>query len=491
MGLYGATSAPGLTWQHDGVDGGDLVSAAYSLGVAHPPGYPTYLLMGKAFSLIPWGNVAHRLDVMSATFAAAAVLMTCWTTARLAKAAGASETVAALAAMVSALALATSTILWSQAVIAEVYTTYVFFLAAVVLCLLRWRQSPGQARWLWLAALLGGLGLGSHLTLALTLLPAAAWVFLWRHPSRRALAGASMSFVLGLSVFLYLPWRAAHNPPINWGDAATWSGFWRMVSAAPYRDLAFGLPWGDLPQRISALANLLGSQLQWWGLFMALIGVRCLWQKDRPWALFSVVVGFMAAIYATMYNTTDSYVYLLPLAVVLSWWLGMGIVQMVEWLSAWRGISPVHMAGMAVGLVLLVPGVSVARSYSYQDLSHSRDAEYYALGVWQFTEPNAIILSGRDAQLFALWYYSIVERPGTGRLVVAYPLLQYPWYQEQVRRMDAPLLPEGPLSYHPALEALVDNSIRRRPVYFTEDPSDILPTYRAVPAGQLWRLEPP
>lgn len=317
----------------------------------------------------------------------------------------------------AALALATSGILWSQAVIAEVYTLQLFFASAITLCLLKWRQDPGRTQWLWLAGLLGGVGLGSHMTLALVLLPAAAlvaWIAISHHNPWRTVLGGGLSFLLGLLVFLYLPWRAAQASPINWGSANTWSGFWWLVSAAPYRHLAFGLPWEHLPQRVSALANLVGSQFQWWGLFLGLLGLFYLWQKDRPWALFSGAIALLTTVYAITYDTTDSYVYLLPLALVLSWWLAVGIAQVMHWIARRPGAQAAGLSALALGLLVLVPGVNVARSYGAQDLSRSREAEVYARNVWQATEPDAIIMSDRDAQLFALWYFDVIEAPRTG-----------------------------------------------------------------------------
>ena len=54
-GVYFSTLAPGLTWAHNGADGGDLLSAVASGGVPHPTGYPTYLLLAQAFQYIPVG----------------------------------------------------------------------------------------------------------------------------------------------------------------------------------------------------------------------------------------------------------------------------------------------------------------------------------------------------------------------------------------------------------------------------------------------------
>ena len=50
-------------------DSGDLVASIHTLGIAHPPGYALYVLLGKLFvTLLPFGNIAYRVNVMSAVF---------------------------------------------------------------------------------------------------------------------------------------------------------------------------------------------------------------------------------------------------------------------------------------------------------------------------------------------------------------------------------------------------------------------------------------
>jgi hypothetical protein len=53
---YALTLAPGLTWAHDGADGGDFATALATGGIAHPPGYPTYLLAAAPAAALPVGN---------------------------------------------------------------------------------------------------------------------------------------------------------------------------------------------------------------------------------------------------------------------------------------------------------------------------------------------------------------------------------------------------------------------------------------------------
>lgn len=64
MGVYLSTLAPGLTWANDGSDGGDLIAAAYTGGVAHPTGYPLYLLLARLFQFVPLGSLADRKSVV-------------------------------------------------------------------------------------------------------------------------------------------------------------------------------------------------------------------------------------------------------------------------------------------------------------------------------------------------------------------------------------------------------------------------------------------
>src|SRR3954471_12731520 len=71
---YACTLAPGVTWANDGADSGDLIAATATLGVAHPTGYPTYLLLARMFQLIPLGDLALRSTIFSALAAVLAAL---------------------------------------------------------------------------------------------------------------------------------------------------------------------------------------------------------------------------------------------------------------------------------------------------------------------------------------------------------------------------------------------------------------------------------
>src|SRR5215510_1201307 len=76
LSVYSFTLAPTVTL----VDSGELIVAAKSLGVAHPPGFPLYVVLAHLATLIPIGSIAFRVNLASAVFAALGAVMITWVT---------------------------------------------------------------------------------------------------------------------------------------------------------------------------------------------------------------------------------------------------------------------------------------------------------------------------------------------------------------------------------------------------------------------------
>ncbi|MDE2491631.1 MAG: DUF2723 domain-containing protein, partial [Elusimicrobia bacterium] len=154
-------------------DSADLASTAMTLGVAHPPGYPLYSLLGRGWlTLLPWGNPAYRLNVLSALAGAAAVAMLFALVRRHAGTAG---------ALAAAAVWTLSAPLWKFSLLEEMYSLHALF--AVSLLALAEGERESVFRRARLSGLLLGLGLVNHQSLLL-LVPALAW--LWRGEAARA-----------------------------------------------------------------------------------------------------------------------------------------------------------------------------------------------------------------------------------------------------------------------------------------------------------------
>ena len=156
FGLYLATMAPSVTPG----DPGELLSAAKTLGIGHPPGYPLTTILTHAFaSAIPFASFAYRGNLVAAVVAAVAAWLTGLLVRRL--------TGSLIAGITSGLLLAVSETFWSQALIAKpTYALNAAFVAGTLLALLRagaeTRRQGSSHRWLALAAFLAGLGVANH-----------------------------------------------------------------------------------------------------------------------------------------------------------------------------------------------------------------------------------------------------------------------------------------------------------------------------------------
>jgi len=524
--IYLDTLAPSITWRHDGADGGDLIAAAYTLGIPHPTGYPLYVLLARLFTFLPWGDIAYRVNLMSAFFAAATIPLVYLASSILlaptmeteedpilgtaegpvlSTAEGWSDRIARLAAAVTAaLAFAFSPVFWSQAVIAEVHALNAFFVALMIYLLSSWhntRTSSSGPCLFYSLAFFYGLSLGNHLSM-LFLLPAGLLLALRgefrRFLKPKTLATASAFFLLGLSVYLYLPLRAAQHPPINWGDPHTGPGFTWLVSARLYREFIFALPWKYIPARVSAWSALLIQQFGWWGPFLGLTGLWFWWSEDRILCGFLAIFVLISSIYAIGYNTTDSYVYLIPSLLVMALWLGKGVhcvlVALREFLC---GIVRAVSSSSAFFLLsscafLLLPLFSLVSNYSALDLSSDKTASDYGLGVLRTLPANAIIITDTDAHTFALWYFHYAERIRPDVAVLNATLLQYDWYREGIRRLYPQLAVPSPGSelVSPVV-ALIDSNIGSYPTYLTDPNPQLEAHHRLSRQGSGYQVMMP
>ena len=138
-----------------GGDSGELICAARVLGVAHPPGYPLYTLLGHLATLLPLGSMAVRVNLLSALADAGAAGLLCLAVHRVTGRAG--------AGVLAGLAFALSPMVWPYAVTAEVFALNNLLVAALLALSVRGLAAP--ERTLPAAALVFGLGLSNHHTI--------------------------------------------------------------------------------------------------------------------------------------------------------------------------------------------------------------------------------------------------------------------------------------------------------------------------------------
>ncbi len=429
LGVYLSTLAPGLSWANHGADGGDLITAAATLGVPHPSGYPTYTLLARLFLAVPIGSLAYRANLLSAVCAAGAAAMV---TLLVCRGSAAPRRFALVGGLVGGLAFGLSPVLWSQAVIAEVYALHALFVSLILYTLPLGGAWARRAGWDLLSGGLFGLALGNHLTTILLLPP---WLFLsiWTGDGQRPahlaerLALRLAGLAAGLLIYLYLPLSAGRHPPVNWGLPVDWPGFGWTVSGVPYHALAFGLPTGFVLNRVEGWASLIIAQFGLVGMVGAFYG---LFFGEGHGARVKLITTWQAlafSVFAIGYNTADSYAYLLPAFMALAIWLGLGLASALASLGAVGPRQPARLV-LVSGLILTL-ALNAVGQLPAVDASRDTAAEAFGQAVMQQAPPGALIFTHADQDTFAAWYYrfALAQRPDTA--VVVEPLLEFEWYR--------------------------------------------------------------
>lgn len=428
--VYGLTLAPGLTWAHRGADGGDLIAAAATGGVPHPTGYPTYLLLARLFQFLPVGTLAFRTNLLSALAAALAAALVYGLVKR------ASQNT--LAAVLSGLAFGLSPLLWSQAVITEVYALHAFFVALILYLSLR---EPGPDPALGLSF---GLAMGNHVT-SIFLLP-----LVFAAPNRSSLLRRLAWTGAGLLTYLALPLRALTNPPVNWGNPVTLKNFLWLATGQLYRDELLALTRSALAARLQSAAALLRDQFGLAGLALSLLGLIFYFRRSRLHRN-TIWIAAVFFVFATVYSTDDSYLYLLPLVLSFAVWLGLGVDGLMDALSGPRKepLPPRNKKmAWAFGLLALAYLLALAAShFPRMDASRDARAEQFGQMVMAQMPDNAIVFAKGDEAVFALWYfhYAVKERPDLA--VIAKDLLAFDWYRQTLKETYPSLDVGGPYPF--------------------------------------------
>ncbi|MBI4054667.1 MAG: DUF2723 domain-containing protein [Elusimicrobia bacterium] len=507
LGLYLSTSYPSLSPYRDS---GDLAASACSLGVAHPSGYPLYSLVGSAFlRLCPWGNPAYILNLASAVCVA---LAAAWLFLRF-------SGVSFFTGIFAALLFSWAPSVWSLGQVSEMYALHVLLGAC-----LSW--AAWQSRWL-LAAFLWGLGCANHQSLIL-LAPAILYGMFRESGTLRSARHAPLGlptplasgrgsdtsrslgelqragrnwalffffFLLGLSVYLYLPLRSLQDPVLHWGEPRTFRNFFRLVLRSDLGGLRLhpevsGGAWGwrEAGGQVALALSSIRDQLGWPGTLLAFWGAvagrKCAWVRFAVTAfLFSGPLFLFLANLSPEDRATRA---ILEPHWVLPVFFGVCLAAWGWWnlRMRWgRGLLGIVIYGLGVGIL----GAAFAFGISGRNQRANFAAYDYAQNLFQVLPPQALLVSPDDPTAFALSYWQVCrsKRPDVVPILFHRTL----WGYRQLRRRHPELLPEGEItSGQQLLQVLMTWNLHRgRPIY-ADLPQKFSGYGVALPSALTYRL---
>ena len=435
--VYLRTLLPGMAFD----DWGEMQTVPHVLGVAHPTGYPTYVLLAWAWSLLPIGEVAFRANLLSAVCAALA----------LGVGASAAQRLGVRPVIAAPMLLATGLVgsIWLASTVAEVNPLHLLLMALLIDRTLAWGDGR-RLRDLALGGLLIGLGVGNH-ALTLFVAPWLVLAALWegrstlrQHPAwLLAPAGAALA---GAMVYLYVPLAASLDPPLVYNRPVTWDAFRFLVTGEQFRAQYSTLLtpdgiaiFGDALPRLGRLAVASASVVL---PILGVVGAVAL-ARRRP----AIAAALGAVVLVGCYTWAN---YLELEHYLLVPWLVTGMLGAVALEAVARRLErgidgrAGAMAGYATAALAVVLAVGLgALNLGAVDRSGDRSAEIFADEVLDALPPDAAILTYWSAST-PLWHATHVEGRRPDVLVVDDSNVVYEGWGTRLARADA-LACERPL----------------------------------------------
>ena len=431
LGVYSATLTPSLSYVSP--DGNELATVCYTLGLAHSTGYPLYTWLGKLFTFLPVGDVAHRVNLMSATLGAAGVALL-YIVLRLLTSDLQHRAASRAASAFAALLFGFSRTFWSQATIAEVYAPNVFMLTLTLVLLLWWarveereqrdrpRGGTGWRRLLpsWRSALLlllfglcFGLSLGTHMS-DLGFAPAFALFALlvspWTAISPLGGGVAVGGFLLGLLQFLWLPLRAHTllDAPMRAHAPTTLRGIYNYTLGA-FPQFKFAFPLTALPDRVVVYLYFLVQQFGFVGLLLGIGGMWLLLFRRPRWFFLLIGMYLVHVWFFIQYRAFDLDVFFIPAhliyATFIGYGVGWGIKQLAQIRRAALRWGLVGLVGLALTLGLVR---EVQVNWAVNDRSGDTAINDFYENVFDLLPENAVLLNRGGVFGYDLFYFRLV-----------------------------------------------------------------------------------
>ncbi|MFA5778563.1 MAG: DUF2723 domain-containing protein [Elusimicrobiota bacterium] len=398
-------------------DSGELITAAYTLGIAHPPGYPLWTILGKIFTIIiPFGNIAYRINLMSAFFGACTCAIFYFIIKKIVIVEENNEKKlsAAHALSASAIVLCLSSTLWSQSIISEVYTLNAFFVVLIIYLLL----TESDLR---LVVFIYGLSLANHYIMFL-FGPVFAFYLIWKNPkvfNLKTILSLLIFFLPGLFLYLYLPVRSSANPPIDWGNPENLKNFIAHIGRFQYKGLELAAKVG-FTTKLIFIRNFFSQLVQNFGLFavLSVFGLISLIKKDIKFALLTVFIflaNTLGLIILLNFKFTpqdiDAFTpYYIPAWIMAALWAGYKICE-------WRNVR-FFLHGVLILLAFQIIWSKFNFSGFYYTVAPNRYnfiAYDYPVNILKTVERNSVLYLHEevDETIFTLSYLTNVlkKRP--------------------------------------------------------------------------------
>lgn len=476
--IYLTTMARGVL----DTDAGELAAVQYTLGIAHPTGYPLFTIIGFLFSRIPLPiRPIIQLNILATIWCVLAVYVFVKTIHLLLDNVKffikdeynrfeLNEFHKIIISSFGGLALAFSKTFWYQSVAVEVYGLNIFlFSLTFYFSFKAFFQKDDDVIFNknWFKALVFlSLGFTNHLTTVFAL-PAILFLFFSYRKfdtiqTKRLIYYFLIGFFIVLIIYLYLPIRARTYPNLNWGNPSNLPEFINHITGRLYHQFLFP-SFSDYISKIvfflNSLSvsfyrtNLSGSEFSI-GIILIFIGYFSTYFFVRKLFVILNLILIPNIFITSLYNIPDIDAYFLPSFYSLGIFsaFGLGYLCTID-------IKPRFKTSMLILIFVLSIGWEIYFNHYRNDESNNHLMDDYTTALLDSVEKGAIVYSYRSSFYFPTLYYQLVEKYRTDVVVAEHLLVQLKWYYKQLDRI------------HPGIIELQDSVVNLkttgRDVYFS------------------------
>jgi hypothetical protein len=512
-------------------DSGELATVVCTLGIAHPTGYPLFTLLGRCWIMIPSAmEEIIQLNLLSAILTAIAVGLFFKTTLAIRRAVLVFQPKSQkrqestnhrfiFASIIASLIIGFSTTFWSQSAAFEVYALHLVLVLLTIWMFIggleEQRAEPRSiSRKLIFFAFILGLSFSNHMTTVL-LAPGFLWLYFqtfgFRRESFLRIFRLAPFFLLGLSVYLYLPVRSSGHPLLDWGHPATLERFFWHISGKQFRVWMFS-GWDVVHKQLNYYVSNFTSEYYFIIMACIIAGVLVLFKQSRRLFIFLVLLFGTTIIYASNYDIFDINSYFMLSYLVMGFIIAWGInflIERIENNRLWLKI-------VIVAMFCALPVIQVVSNWERVDETRNKIPQRFVEKAFSDFEPHAIVLASQwDYFISPSWYYQFIRQKRPDVTVVDKSLLQNrswyflelehkaPWLMERIRPRADLFLRELNKFEHDLpfdfsiiqaqwknlLSEIVEQSLPDHPVYIdARIDQEFSPEYQRTPAGLFLRL---
>jgi hypothetical protein len=428
-----------LTMQRtiQGLDCGELATVAATGGIAHPPGYPLFTLLGNLFyKIIPWGTPCYKIGTVSAMAGAGTVSCLCFTAYLLSG--------SFFAGLFCACMLGLAPLFWHYSTVTDVFALHCFSLVFAIAIITWIIVNKNYAKRLFV--LLGvacAMGISNHHTVIL-FFPIYCYLIvkLFSLPATVSfkIGRSLLSIIVACTGFLSYGLLIMQNGAWKWGHVSDLSSLFGLFIRADYGTFHYATN----PEKIFwwenmvAFINVVSSQMHILIITVSLVGFF-IWifscNKFRLLGFVLMGAGVISGpVFTLLFNISpvglggfvNERFYIAPFCIICLL-AGLSLNSFAD-SAMFKPYRFLMKPGLFAILLVSIPGL-----FSHKQTTYLED---YVDNCMKFAKPKAVIIGNSDSELGGFLYMQQVLKKRPDIVFIAPHLLQASWYQCFLKKTD-------------------------------------------------------